>query len=445
MASNGNEELSRGKLRGKRAARSGLALTGSRLFSLLTNFIAIPIALQHLGLERYGIWMTMTSILLLLAFADFGISNALLTTLSNALGKNEFNSAQALVSNSFALLMVASLGFLSIFWLSVEFIDLRKSLNLSRNISVDEVKISLLIFILIFCAGFPIGGIERIRLACQEGHITAGFSFLGNAVGFLSMLYVTTAGKDLPWLIFTLSGIPCLFQLSNGVLLFISRPYLRPRVCQISGGKVKTLTRTGSLFFVLQLTASVSYHSDNILIAHIFNQEMVAFYSVPNRLFGLMVTLASLAATPLWAAYGEAFGKGDKNWIKANFQSSLKIFSASSLIAGSLLVLFSPYLLRVWVGETVNSQYSLLIPLGLLAILLAVGNLVGVLYNAMGILRFQIITATFFSIISVLLKIVFAMHWGLPGVPWATITAYIICVAIPATVFVPKLFRENLR
>jgi Na+-driven multidrug efflux pump len=40
------------------------------------------------------------------------------------------------------------------------------------------------------------------------------------------------------------------------------------------------------------------------------------------------------------------------------------------------------------------------------------------------------------------LKIIFARHWGVSGVPWALVISYVLCVAIPMAVYIPMLLRR---
>src|SRR5262245_34846746 len=78
---------------------------------LLTMLISVPLTVHYLGAERFGLGMTVSSLIALLGFADFGMGNGLLNAISEAHGKNDTASAQKYVSSGF--FMLAGMGVLT--------------------------------------------------------------------------------------------------------------------------------------------------------------------------------------------------------------------------------------------------------------------------------------------------------------------------------------------
>ena len=54
-------------------ALSALAAAGAKALSVLTTLISIPLALSYLGDERFGVWSTLSALVLTLQFADLGL------------------------------------------------------------------------------------------------------------------------------------------------------------------------------------------------------------------------------------------------------------------------------------------------------------------------------------------------------------------------------------
>ncbi len=65
-----------------------------KIISALINLITVPLTLHYLGSERYGLWMSISSILSLMSFADLGLGNGLLNAISEANGKNDQTKAK---------------------------------------------------------------------------------------------------------------------------------------------------------------------------------------------------------------------------------------------------------------------------------------------------------------------------------------------------------------
>ena len=66
--------------RHRRAALTALAAVLARSLSIATALITVPLTLHYLGTERYGMWMTMSSLVVLLSFADLGIGTGILNS-----------------------------------------------------------------------------------------------------------------------------------------------------------------------------------------------------------------------------------------------------------------------------------------------------------------------------------------------------------------------------
>jgi hypothetical protein len=51
--------------------------------------------------------------------------------------------------------------------------------------------------------------------------------------------------------------------------------------------------------------------------------------------------------------------------------------------------------------------------------------------NAANLMRVEVACAMAFVPASLVLKVILVTRWGLPGVPWATVLAYLALVAVP--------------
>src|SRR5665213_1712460 len=80
-----------------------------KVFSAVINLITVPLTVNYLGAERYGLWMAISSVLALMSFADLGLGNGLLNAVSKANGRNNIEEAQTAVSSTFFILLGISL------------------------------------------------------------------------------------------------------------------------------------------------------------------------------------------------------------------------------------------------------------------------------------------------------------------------------------------------
>ena len=88
----------RSKERYRRAALTVVASGAARGVGILTTLISIPLTVRYLGTERYGLWVTITSVIALLTFADLGLGNGVLNAISEAHGGDDVESARKYLS-----------------------------------------------------------------------------------------------------------------------------------------------------------------------------------------------------------------------------------------------------------------------------------------------------------------------------------------------------------
>jgi O-antigen/teichoic acid export membrane protein len=112
-----------------RAARIRRALfTGgitmlARTVQMGTALITIPLTLKYLGNERFGLWMTISSVLAMATFADFGIGNGVLNTVASASGRDDIGAIRSAVSSGFAVLTCIAALLMSLFFIVYRLVD----------------------------------------------------------------------------------------------------------------------------------------------------------------------------------------------------------------------------------------------------------------------------------------------------------------------------------
>ena len=57
----------------RRVALTVVTTAGAKLVAILTTLVTVPLTLHYLGAERYGMWMTISSIVAMMGLADLGM------------------------------------------------------------------------------------------------------------------------------------------------------------------------------------------------------------------------------------------------------------------------------------------------------------------------------------------------------------------------------------
>src|SRR5580698_2632214 len=79
-----------GRERYRRAGLTASASFISKALTIVISFVSVPLTVHYLGSERYGVWLTIGSLLTWMSMTDFGIAgNALVNLLADAQGKDD--------------------------------------------------------------------------------------------------------------------------------------------------------------------------------------------------------------------------------------------------------------------------------------------------------------------------------------------------------------------
>lgn len=71
-----------------------------KIISLSTSLLIIPITINYLNNEIYGIWMTITSVLFWINTFDIGLGNGMRNYLTGAISRKDFNLGRRYISTT---------------------------------------------------------------------------------------------------------------------------------------------------------------------------------------------------------------------------------------------------------------------------------------------------------------------------------------------------------
>jgi O-antigen/teichoic acid export membrane protein len=426
------DSIDRGADRNRRAALTGATSTIARIVQAGTTLITVPLTIRYLGNERFGLWMTISSVLAMAAFADFGLGNGVLNTVATAYGKDDARGIRAAISSGMAVLTAIAAAVLVLYFSIYASVSWGDFFRVTSAQARSEAGPALTVFVVCFVLNIPLDVVQRVQLGMQQGYRNGLWQMCGSTFGLIGVLTGIWLRVSLPVLVMAIAGGP-LFATSLNALHFFGahRKDLRPSRALISGDTIAKIAKLGGLFFVLQVSVAVAFSSDNFLIARTMGAVHVPEYSIPQRLFGFISMTVAMLAGPLWPAYGEAISRGDMEWVRKTLRRSLMAAFAGIFVTASMLLLLSPWVIRLWVGTRIHPPFALLLGLAIWTLMEGCGSTFSMFLSGASIMRFQIILAAIFAISCISTKLLFIHCFGVTGVPWATILTYGILTILP--------------
>jgi O-antigen/teichoic acid export membrane protein len=284
--------------------------------------------------------------------------------------------------------------------------------------------------------GLPVGIAPRIRSGYQEGWANGIWDSVASVVSLVALVIAIAVGASLTWLVLALGGGVLVSSLLNGASIVHSRPWLRPRVRDVTRGAAGRMLRLGVLFFIVQVAGVAAVQTDNIVIARLLGAESVAQYAIPMRLFLFVPLVSNLVVTPLWPAYREALMRRDSTWVTRTVRRSLLGAGAWGLLVSTLLVLLGGPIVRTWAGGDISPDGVLLLALGAFSVLLCVGQALAVFLNAANVVGFQAICLSVMVAVNLALSIVLTNLIGISGPAWGSAISLGLVVVVPYAVYV---------
>lgn len=434
----------RSKERYRRIALTSATAIVAKGIGILTALISVPLTIDYLGIERYGLWMTISSLIALLGFADLGIGNGLLNAVAEADGKDDRDAACRYVSSAFFILFGIAIFLLALLISVYSFIPWQRVYNVTSDLAARESGPATALLIAIFIINMPLGIVQRVQMGYQEGVRNHLWAIAGALAGFIGLLVVVHLKAGLQWLVLAVSGGPLLVMFMNWFREFSwLKPWLFPNWSVVDWEAGSKIVSTGIFFLILQIFAIIGNSSDNIVIAQVLGASAVSSYAVTQKLFSITL-ITQFFILPLWPAFGEAMSRNDTAWALRTLNRSLILSLVLGAVTAFPLLIFGKQIIAWWAGTALIPSTMMLIGFALWVLLAGYGGSMSSFMNSGSLLGKQTIFYSAASIASLILKIVLTEVWQSPsGAIWATIFGYGIFYVIPAAILSYGSLRQN--
>src|ERR1035437_6293311 len=164
----------------RRIAWATALSTVARFVGIGTSFISVPLVVGYLGSERYGMWLTMSSLVAALGPLDLGIGLGLLTAVSDAYGRADREAPRRAISSAAVMLtMIAALAVV-VFGAVYFLIPWAHLFNVATPTAVAEAGPASAVLFGAFALGLPLSITGQIQLAHQSSYISSAWAIAGN-------------------------------------------------------------------------------------------------------------------------------------------------------------------------------------------------------------------------------------------------------------------------
>jgi O-antigen/teichoic acid export membrane protein len=415
-------ESGRSNERLRRIGHTALASACSRAINILSGLITVPITLSYLGAEQFGLWMTLTGFVAFLSFTDMGLGIGLQNALTTCHGKDDRVEPRRLISTTLILLCLICLILCGFAWYLLPYLPLQSLVKVHSKDAIDVLLPTTQAIIIVFGCSLPLGIIQRILDAYQEGFLSNVMLSIGRLLGFASIFLCIDQGFSLPIMTTLYMGLPFVFIAFSGLFIFWKRPWLRPGIRSIQFSKAKQVSRVGGLALLAQLGASIMTTGPLFLLSSQYGAQAVAPFAITQRMLGGFSMVLSVAMSPLWPAYGEAQARGDIGWIKKTFFRSVKVSAIIVFPIFIITALSGLEIIEWWISEKKTlPSWSLLMACNVWMVFMAWNRVCSMMLNGLNKFKGQSIYGIVLPIIAIGSGYYVSLNNELPITLWVVV------------------------
>jgi len=331
----------------------------------LSLFLSIPVLIDYLGNDNYGVWVLVFTLFQWVLLMDFGIQSSLKTKIPVLQHENKIDLLKSYIKTTYRFSFYIALAIFVLFVVFTTVFDLNYYLNISFH-SRGFVTLLFLLNVFFFCINFVANIHKSLYVSFLKGKY-AEESLAVNQFGFLILLIIsvflfpniTVLSKLI--LITVLNGLFCLIVNVFYTWRFFKMEHLNLQTKEKTPHTfIKEIVKMGSKFMIIQLGMMFIFTADNYIISNVFRPKDVVPFEVVNKIFQLPVMIIFAMLSPLWSMFANDYLHQNRQSLLATFKKFNFLF-IGIVVGVGLLAYLSPYLISIWISQPLEIPTHLIL------------------------------------------------------------------------------------
>lgn len=388
-----------------------------KCISILVSLQVVPLTINYITPTKYGIWLTLSSIIAWLSYFDLGFAHGFRNRFAEVRAKGDMKLAKEYVSTTYAVLFIL---FSVILLLAL---TVNKFLNWSHILNIDtiyneELHVVFGLLVCFFCLNIVASVFTTMLMADQKPALASLIQTGGQVLAFVCIYILTkiTTGS-LSVLAIAFAGVLCSLLIAVSFVMFKGKKYnsVAPTIRCIRFSLTKKILGLGGQFFVIMVSMLFIFQFVNIILSRVEGPEAVAQYNIAYKYFNVLNMVFIIVLTPLWSAFTDAYVKKDYAWMRGVIRK-VELLWLLCIPVLILMVLCSKSLYQCWVGDSVSIPFSLSICMAVYVLFQTGGNIYMYLINGTSKVRLQLIVYLLFAFIAIPLMDFCCRQYGIEGI-----------------------------
>ena len=311
--------------------------------------VATPIFVHELGVDRFGVWMLVNSLLGFSGLFAFGLSDATIKYVAHYRALGNAAGASRVIQSTLTVYMILGL-------IAGVIVTFGAPLLAGSVFKVDPKDASLLVLSLkISGMGIVARMFDSVMQSALQGYerydLAAGVSMVGNLLTVLLNVGAALLGFGLETLLLTAIA---LLVLSGVIKMLLIKVYLTPdmsiRPCW-DREALAEIFGFGVYSWLQGISGILLGQADRLMIASMMGTRQLAYYAVCLQLAQQIHALPSKAAASLFPLASAARALGDTVRLRDIYFRSMFIVTSVAIALGIPIFMNANGILTAWMGS----------------------------------------------------------------------------------------------
>lgn len=325
---------------------------------LVNQVVLVPFYILLWGNELYSDWIVISALTTIFAMSDVGLNNVIQNRFAISLSEGKNKECDSLLMDNYLLvaitLLITLLGCLVFLWC----FDITKVMTLHYLSRGQAGWVLIILIIKVFIGMFS--GIENaIYRATHKASIAVYMDQVGNLlVALITLLCIITKTS-----VIFLCVLICLPQLLLVVFKhFHSKKYYDHdfHIKSANWSLFKSVLLPSLSFMSFPVGNMIIYEGYTLVVNGFFGAESVVLFNTTRTLCNFIKQLWATFQNAVWPEYSIAYGEKNYDRMRSLHRRLLSLSILLSVSCGIGLLLFGPFIYKVWTHGAVTFSYSLM-------------------------------------------------------------------------------------
>lgn len=402
-----------------------------KCISILVSLQVVPLTIGYVNPTKYGIWLTLSSIIAWLSYFDLGFAHGFRNRFAEAKAKGDMKLAKEYVSTTYAVFFLLFSVILLITLVVNNYLDWSRILNID-SVYKNELSMVFGLLACFFCLNIVTSVFTTMLAADQKPALASLVQTSGQVLSFVCIYILTkTTSGSLSMLAFVFSGVPCTLLIIVSFIMFHTKKYtfIAPSLQSIRFALTRNILGLGGQFFIIMVSMLFIFQFVNIILSRVQGPEAVTQYNIAYKYFNVLNMAFVIILTPFWSAFTDAYTKNDYIWMRSVLRKLERLWLLC-IPALALMLLCSDFLYQWWIGDSVSVSFSLSVYMAIYVLCQTGGNVYMFLVNGTSKVRLQLIAYLSFALISIPLMEYCCKHYGIEGILMVPTVVFVLQACI---------------